>query len=311
MITIKNTCLNCRKTGHLSKECSEAITSYGIICFNIDKKLNVTNKKIEGYFFNKFIELSEYNYFNLNNINLISTFYDNIKIILIRRKHSLNYIEFLRGKYNITNKMNIKRIIQLMSIEENLKIKNNDFDTLWNNLWINSVNNKKFFKEYKQSKVKFDILKANNFYGLLDENNLSTYLEPEWEFPKGRKNIYEKNIDCAIREFYEETNIISNKIHILERLNYLEEVYKGTNNINYKNVYYLAANENLIDLTVDANSYEISDLKWYTIPEAINKIRPYYNIKIKLIHQVYFFIVNLINDIMKKSNLKHPSILLN
>jgi 8-oxo-dGTP pyrophosphatase MutT (NUDIX family) len=133
------------------------------------------------------------------------------------------------------------------------------------------ANSKKFLKEYKASKDKFDILKSNNFYGLLDNENLSKYLETEWEFPKGRKNLNENNLDRAIREFTEETNISCNKIQVLERLNYLEEDFKGTNDINYKNIFYLASTDNLLHLSTNINNYEISDIKWFTIPEAIKK----------------------------------------
>ena len=302
MISMKNTCLNCGKPGHIANSCHEKITSYGIICFNINSILNITNKKIEEYFFNKYLDLDEYNYSNLHNINLIPKFYNNIKVILVRRKHSLNYIEFMRGRYSIDSVdsiYNIQRIIQLMSIEENIRIKNNDFDTLWNELWKKTANSKKFQKEYKISKNKFNRLKENNFYNLLDSVNLSKYTEPEWEFPKGRKNVNENNLECAVREFKEETNIPMNKIHVLERLKYVEEEYKGTNDLNYRNIFYLASCNNMITLSNKIDNYEISDIRWVTIPEAINMIRPYYYPKIKLIHQLYFFIINLVDNINK------------
>jgi ADP-ribose pyrophosphatase YjhB (NUDIX family) len=296
MITIKNICLNCKKYGHFLNKCSEPITSYGIVCFNINNNLNITNKKIEKFFFNKFLDMSEYNYYNLGNITMIPKYYDYIKIILIRRKNSLNYIEFIRGKYDINNIEEIGKIFKLMSRDENIKIYNNDFDTLWNELWLENSNNKKFIKEYKISKNKFIKLKNNNFFGLLEESELSKYSEPEWEFPKGRKNLNENNIDCAIREFTEETNINSNELHILERLNHLEEKFKGTNNVDYNNIFYLASTDNIINLT-NINSYEVGDIRWCSIPEALLLMRPYSNMKIKLIHQIYFFIINLINDI--------------
>lgn len=300
MNTIKTTCLNCGKNGHYANVCNDMITSYGIICFNVNEKLyNINNKKIEEYFFNKFVDLDEYNYLNLHNINIIPKFYKDIKIILVRRKHSLNYIEFMRGRYNIDDIDNMRKIFQLMSITENLKIKESNFDILWQDLWKKTANSKKFYKEYKMSKNKFERLKINNFFGLLESNNLSKYLEPEWEFPKGRKNINENNLECAMREFKEETNIYSSKIQVLERLNYLEENYKGTNDLNYKNIYYLASSSELIELNNHYDNYEIGEIRWFTIPEAVDIIRPYYGPKIKLIHQVYFFIINLINNIMK------------
>jgi 8-oxo-dGTP pyrophosphatase MutT (NUDIX family) len=294
----KNYCLNCGKYGHQLKKCTDAVTSYGILCFNINSELNITNKKIKYYFYNKFLNLDEYNYNNLNNIKLISDYYDKIKILMIRRRNSLNYVDFIRGKYDINNKIQINKLFQLMSRDENLKIKKDDFNDLWNDLWKETATIKIYQKEYSDSKIKFMELKTNNFYGLLDDNNLSIYLDTEWEFPKGRRNFNEKNLNCAMREFTEETGYKQDEINILERLSCVDEEYIGTNNITYRHVYYLASCTEIFEENkIQNNNYEISDIKWLTVKEAINKLRPYYTVKIKMIHQIYFFIINLIENI--------------
>jgi 8-oxo-dGTP pyrophosphatase MutT (NUDIX family) len=292
----KNVCLNCGKQGHQFKSCDEPIISYGIVCFNI---ADINNKQIENFFYNKFLDIGEYNYSNLNNLSLIPNFYDKIKILMVRRKHSLNYIEFIRGKYDIDNKQQINKLFKLMTIQENIKILNSNFDELWNELWKETAKSKIYQKEFNLSKLKFEDLKANNFYNLLGETGLSEYQEPEWGFPKGRRNSNEKNINCAIREFMEETNIDGNYLHILERLNYITEEYQGTNSIDYRHVYYLASTNDEIELDVNNESQleEIGDIKWFTIPEAIAQIRPYYDKRIQMIHQIYFFLINLIVDI--------------
>jgi 8-oxo-dGTP pyrophosphatase MutT (NUDIX family) len=35
----------------------------------------------------------------------------------------------------------------------------------------------------------------------------NNFLEPEWSFPKGRRKIKENDLDCAVREFCEETQL--------------------------------------------------------------------------------------------------------
>jgi len=162
----KNVCLNCGKQGHQFKSCDEPIISYGIVCFNI---ADINNKQIENFFYNKFLDIGEYNYSNLNNLSLIPNFYDKIKILMVRRKHSLNYIEFIRGKYDIDNKQQINKLFKLMTIQENIKILNSNFDELWNELWKETAKSKIYQKEFNLSKLKFEDLKANNFYNLLGE----------------------------------------------------------------------------------------------------------------------------------------------
>lgn len=281
----------------LYSDVSEKFISYGIICFNISKSLNITNKNIENYFYNKFHDISEYNYSNLNNIKLIPKFYDNIKILMIKRKYSLNYIEFIRGKYNGTE---YNKLFTLMSKDEIIKIKSNTFELLWNDLWKETSQNKIYQKEYNLSKIKFTQLQ--NVINELD-TNITEYTDPEWGFPKGKKNSYEKNINCAIREFNEETNIIiDNNIHILERVNCIEDSFIGTNMKNYKSIYYLAHSniENQLDDMNYLQINEVGDIHWFTIPEALAVMRPYNNSMIKIIHQIYFFIINLIVDIRKQ-----------
>merc|ERR1712196_590321 len=75
-------------------------------------------------------------------------------------------------------------------------------------------------------------------YRLLMEKK-DYWLEPEWEFPKGRKNYQENELDCAIREFSEETGIDSELINIISNLQPLEEMYIGTNLNFYKHKYFL------------------------------------------------------------------------
>ena len=53
------------------------------------------------------------------------------------------------------------------------------------------------------------------------------------------EEIYLKNLDCALRELEEETTITNNQIEILNKINCVNEKYTGSNNINYKHIYYL------------------------------------------------------------------------
>jgi len=297
-------CLNCGKSGHQFKLCDEPVISYGVICFNLNSTLNISNKSIKNYFYNKYIDIEEFNYFNLNNLKHIPLFYNKIKILMIRRKNSMNYIDFIRGKYDPSDINNLKNIFSLMTKEENLKIINNNFEFLWNELWKDTAKSKIYQKEFNLSKIKFEELKYNNFYNLLSENNLSNYQEAEWGFPKGRRNNNEQNITCAMREFNEETCLGFDNLHILERLNCAEEEYTGTNGIKYKHIYYLASSDKELELSInnECQIYEIGDMAWFTIPEALEKIRSYNEKKIVMIKQIYFFLINLYLDITKNNN---------
>ena len=87
--------------------------------------------------------------------------------LLIRRKDSIGYVEFMRGKYNVINKMYILNIISEMTLEEKQRIVSNDFDELWNKLWGDNVNTQ-YRSEEKISREKFNALKNGIFNGDID-----------------------------------------------------------------------------------------------------------------------------------------------
>tara|TARA_B100001057_G_scaffold480090_1_gene552537 strand:- start:51 stop:854 length:804 start_codon:yes stop_codon:yes gene_type:complete len=235
-------CGNCGKTGHIYKDCHAPVTSCGIILY----------KKVEGKY----------------------------KYLLIQRKDSIGYIEFLRGKYDINNIDYIKVLLERMTIEEINNIKNNEFDILWNNLWLNR-NIKQYLQESENSKRKFNELKSrkeNNLFTIIDNTNI-TYIEKEWGFPKGRRNLKEGDFDCACREFEEETGYERKDYFILRNIRPLEEVFEGSNKIRYKHIYYIGLSRVDKKLEICKDNIhqitEIGNLDWFSFEEALQKIRPY------------------------------------
>ena len=128
---------------------------------------------------------------------------------MVQRKHSLGFLEFIRGKYNVNNIETILFLIEQMTPEEINNIETHDFDYLWNNVWNDNNQNEpvnkniNHQKEYILSKQKFYDLKLNN-------SDIFSQVTPkfsfnEWGFPKGRRDLYEPDMVCAMREFEEET----------------------------------------------------------------------------------------------------------
>jgi ADP-ribose pyrophosphatase YjhB (NUDIX family) len=213
---------------------------------------------------------------------------------MVQRKNSLGYLEFIRGRYMIDNKESIKHLVEQMSPNEINDILKLEFDDLWNNLWDNNnIRNKNHYKEYISSKQKFNFLKLNKLDLL---NSLKPlYLFNEWGFPKGRRESYESDLVCAIREFEEETNYIEKQYTILEQCKLIKENLKGTNNINYAHNYFLAIlNEK--NEYYDKTNREVGDIKIMNLNECIDSIRPYHNNKIKIIKHLYNVIKNFLEE---------------
>ena len=225
------------------------------------------------------------------------------KIVMIERKDSLSYIEFMRGKYSsIYDIEYINLLFSRFSNDELDKIKKYDFDTLWGKLWIHTETiNQRIKKEYKKSKINFKKLKEGyilngeniNINSLVDRVD-KKYSMNEWEIPKGRRRTYENNRECAIREFREETNITHSNYSLYDNTIPLTEEYTGINGVRYKHVYYIGYIDNDIELFIDKKNKEqyteIKDIKWFTKKECLDKIRNYDNNKKKIINLFFNFL---------------------
>lgn len=245
---ITNICNNCGKQGHLSQDCKMPIISIGIILFRNSPR--------------------------------------GIEYLMIRRKDSFGYSDFLRGKYPLYNKNYVKNIVDEMTNNEKNKILDNNF------LDVNKRNEETLYKKWMSliNGIKID----NNIIKLeeLIKKSHTSWSEPEWGFPKGRRDFQEKDIDCAIREFEEETGYMRSHMKIIENIIPYEEIYIGSNYKSYKHKYYLAFMEENIDILDKFQKSEVSKLEWKTYDECISSIRPYNDEKIKMLYKINDIINN-------------------
>jgi len=127
-------CNNCGKQGHLFHQCRLPITSYGIIVFR--------TSAVRG-----------------------------IQYLMIRRKNSFGYIDFMRGKYILNNLEHLQHIFNEMSIEEKELIRKHNFEILWRMMWgiQDTVHQNQFRVEELASQKKFEVLKNGLSTGINGE----------------------------------------------------------------------------------------------------------------------------------------------
>ena len=255
-----NFCNNCGKLGHLFHNCKNPITSLGIIIFNDENYKKDNSNEIE--------------------------------YLMIRRKDSLGFVDFLRGKYPLFNKRYLLNIISEMTNEEKNKLLNNDFDNLWEELWGDYIG-VQYRGEEKVSKEKFNSLKLgitllHDEYTLESLINLSntSWKDPEWGFAKGRRNFQEKDLNCALREFEEETGYNKNSIKLIQNLLPLEEVFTGSNYKSYKHKYYIAKLDKSINPISSYQKSEVSKVEWLVLNYGLKIIRPYNLERIDILKKV-------------------------
>jgi hypothetical protein len=78
--------------GHFSKDCRDPITSWGIILVKLD---GYTDMKIDHNPGTKIDKLTEVKMETTNDYKKASILTERLKFLLISRKHSLGYVEFV------------------------------------------------------------------------------------------------------------------------------------------------------------------------------------------------------------------------
>jgi 8-oxo-dGTP pyrophosphatase MutT (NUDIX family) len=171
-----------------------------------------------------------------------------------------------------------------MSIYEKQMISVEPFDKLWKLLWSNDC----FLNGEESMSKKFEYIKQNYLEDLI-KNSTTNWEETEWEFPKGRKNFQEKDLDCALREFEEETGYSKNDVQVIQNIIPMEELYIGSNHKSYKHKYYLAFMNESVDINPlpEFQKTEVSKIEWKTLDDCLLSIRPYNLEKKRIITNIH------------------------
>jgi len=249
-------CTNCGLAGHVFRNCLSPVTSYGIIA------VRYMNNNVSNSLFSK--------------ATTISNGSDSIQFLLIQRKDSLSFVEFIRGKYNPQDEEYLGRLIRGMTVKEHENILAQTFDELWQNVWGESSHIKSHKNDYEISSKKYILIKDR--VRELIESNPTHWLEPEWGFPKGRRNPHETDINCASREFQEETGLRRQDFTIIQNTYPISETFFGSNQVHYCHKYYIALCNKSTEVEMNINNphmaREIGGIQWCSLDEAISKIRP-------------------------------------
>lgn len=236
-------CINCGKSGHAFRDCKEPVMSYGVIAI-------------------KYVDSVPY-------------------YLLIRRRDSLSYVEFMRGKYDLNNPAYIQLLINGMARDEQSRLVSQTFDSLWSALW-NNQNTRQYRNEYNAAKRIFELLRnTGDMNGKLlvkyIDDSTKEWADPEWGFPKGRRMPHESTEACALREFKEETGCDPTIVSLVSGCEGYIEEYVGTNGIRYRQTYYIGVSSSDAKAEFQPHNRimnrEVGAIGWYTFEEAYLKIR--------------------------------------
>jgi 8-oxo-dGTP pyrophosphatase MutT (NUDIX family) len=183
----------------------------------------------------------------------------------------------------------VQALIDQATLHERSLLQTRSFSELWRILW-NGPATKRYQTDYDQSKAKFDSISGSGLMRALCLSSATAWMEPEWGFPKGRRAKGESDLDCAIREFNEETNILPEAYEVCKNLKFVES-FSGTNGIKYMHIYYVAklvssTSINLSQRFTSMQQKEISGIAWKTLSQAKAITRSHYVERKELINTI-------------------------
>jgi len=121
-------------------------------------------------------------------------------------------------------------------------------------------------------------------------------------FLKGRRNAHETNLDCAKREYREETGL-SDEDYVLLNIEPIVEDIVGTNGRNYKHIYYVGidVSNKIPSITGEYKPQisEVGDIGWTTYSNSLGLFRVHHENRKRLLTELYMFILKNISNIIR------------
>jgi 8-oxo-dGTP pyrophosphatase MutT (NUDIX family) len=234
-----------------------------------------------------------------------------LEVLLVKKRYTYSFVAFVFGQYIKTDEKRLKFLFNGMTLQEKIDILSLKFDMMWYKIWLEfpeismqpkfefdvssaeSITNtwKAMYKQKaisnfvpynvnSMSKLDFYIKRKNKFETSFVSDNgkrlrslISNTKNSEliWEIPKGRKNKKETVLDCAIREFKEETNVDIDMYNIMFNIKPIVESYVSAN-VKYVHNYFMAYTSKTFDITVsfsyDTQISEIDSIRWVNLDEV-------------------------------------------
>lgn len=328
---MRSFCYNCGKSSHLSKQCKEPCISYGIILFYPYQteiflaSQSFKNKLMKNYLINtiqqvndnqsllQFDQIKEKITNQLQSIDDPKSNEVTLKYLLILDRHTPDYVQIIKGNYSLNDVTYLKTLISRLTHTEVQLIEKHDLQTLF--LKYSIFSNKNALEAYKDQ-----YLKSNELFTKLKKGTLNDqyqfvqfsqivkevkpdWNEPNWGFPKGRRRRFnkEKDLECAMREFKEETGIDNSNYDIITQFPPLEEMVNGSDGKVYKHVYYLAKAKSYVPLYLNPyNKLQLSEIRkigWFTYEEALEMIREYQISKKNILTIAHDYCTQIIKNI--------------
>lgn len=187
------------------------------------------------------------------------------RAMMVRKRYTYTYSDFVHGFW--ANKdSELLKLFNGMTMEEKKDIYSMSFRTMWNRIWGGKLTH-----YYGMCETKFfELVTPDTGKRLRRLIAESVNGETLWEAPKGRKkNAAENDLQCARREFEEETGLDKDDYKVYPQSKVvIDYVDNGVRYINRYYIAYMASDKKVrIDLTNTDQCAELSDIRWMSLAD--------------------------------------------
>lgn len=190
------------------------------------------------------------------------------EILLVEKRCTYCFILFVCGVYRHRDgSSQLKTFFNHMTREEKKIILSMDFDNLYYHAFLRRLNNIEDIGDrikYQTMCSRYKKLTRKTLLDLMHDTKCITRI---WEYPKGRKEESENDLNCAMREFEEETGIGPRAYEMIDKNPY--HIKFTDLNCQYTYVLYIAmyAEEHSSNMdfpfqTMEAQNTEVSNIRW-------------------------------------------------
>lgn len=189
--------------------------------------------------------------------------------LIMQRRDSCSFNDIVRGQYQDHDYAKLSVYLSELTCTEKNIFQNWQFRDIFDYLFINKYCH--WYTDRFDSCERKWYLHRDYIRGVLRNpaNNNIHHAISEVSFPKGRlvRNYNESPLQCALREWYEESNIDSELISVYSNMPPLVENYIGSDDKRYTSIYFLA---DYIPPFITSppfwslkQKYEVANLGWF------------------------------------------------
>lgn len=200
-----------------------------------------------------------------------------IEAIFVLKRTTYAFGEFVHGRYRARDKRYLLTLFDAMTPPEILVVRSLDFQIIWYHAWphgegragVRGTHYHKCCAKFQNSFMSLDGGRALCHLLAQVNSNGTT----RWEIPKGRKKSQsESKINCALREFGEETGIGYDKYHLIPTVSVSESFVQLR--VRYIHTYFAALvlpgvprADPVLSLARPGQMSEVSAIRWLDVEQ--------------------------------------------